>query len=144
MDKPLENNLNDAVQGKRNMNVINECNLSMSETFPHTDLTVNFSLGEGGRGSKRILNERVDSPSKKLRNRNKFQTLLTFWGGPQGRVATIEPESGTSFKNATQPTGNDMESLTKTYTMNTSVDLKLNASMKSKSDQENDPTYGGD
>jgi hypothetical protein len=40
-------------------------------------------VGEGVRGSKRILSDRLDSPSKRLRN---FNTLLTFWGNPTGVV----------------------------------------------------------
>ena len=40
-------------------------------------------MGEGVRGSKRMLADRLDSLSKRLRN---FNTLLTFLGNPTGVV----------------------------------------------------------
>ena len=67
-----------------NGNVIKECHLGISESLLQTDLAL-----EGGRGSKRILNEKTDSPSKK----SKFENLLSFWGGPQKVVLKKKKQS---------------------------------------------------
>ena len=55
--------------------------------------------GEGVRGSKRLLAEKMDSPSKRQRN---FKNLLSFWDNPAGVAnfkSTYRPKS---FVNTTQ------------------------------------------
>ena len=92
---------------------------------------------EEGRGSKRILHDRVDSPSKKKRN---IQTLLKKLAGPGGVEDINKPVH--TYMNATQPASDVRGSQTKTYFVIYSVDLDEAA--KSKSEMDVDPTYGGE
>ena len=113
--------------------MIDECNLGVSKTHLHTDLAVNKMI-EDGRGSKRILHDRVDSPSKK---QNNFQTLLKFWGGPGGVAKSNKPEQ--TYMNTTHPASVMIGTQNKNYFGIDSVDFDETA----KSENRVDPTHGG-
>ena len=79
-------------------------------------------VNEGERGAKRILYERVDSPSKKQRT---FDNLFKFWGGPGGLVCKKkhpnEPRIvSKSLKTTTKPAQTDTS-------INNMLDLEINS-----------------
>ena len=98
---------------------------------------------KGGRGSKRILNEKTDSTSKKT----KFQNLLSFWGGPQKVVLKKKKQSystgvllTTCLKNTNQPTFDSV--VTQTNSEANFVNFETTGSLETTNKDVN-PTHGG-
>ena len=115
--------------------VLKECHPSKSSP----NILSGLEVGEGVRGSKRILSDRLDSPSKRLRN---FNTLLTFWGNPTGVVQESNLRNRPkSHVNTTQPDSTETIMPNSAKLVTEPADLLRNDSESFQ--DEGDPTNRG-
>ena len=119
--------------------VLNECQPNMSSP----NLLSGLEAGEGVRGPKRFLSDRLDSPSKRQRN---FKTLLSFWGNPTGVVQEpTKRNRPTSYVNTTQPDRPKIILMNSAKSVTEPAD-RLRYETKTKHDSfpyEGDPTFRG-